>query len=229
MGVMYLGHGDRACRFCGISVRKYSEAYDQPVSESENFFAMASIGGFVPGWTLVCPKKHHLNLAGLYETAEFMDFSAKVADTVARAYSEEVVVFEHGCQHPGSLTGCGADHAHLHLVPFSGSLEAAVRQYDFSDEWIETGAGHVDRLLRGKEYLLMSQSVQHLKTGSLVRVLETPRSQYFRSALGNALGLRHVADYHGYPLIELAARTATRLRAEFQVGSGVSGVFGEVA
>ena len=107
----------QVCRFCGISDRMHGENFNLPIAESEHFFAMASIGSFVPGWTLVCPKRHYLNLADFYETAEFVEFSSRVGSAVVQAYGAPVVAFEHGCRHAGSLTGCGTDHAHLHLVP----------------------------------------------------------------------------------------------------------------
>jgi diadenosine tetraphosphate (Ap4A) HIT family hydrolase len=205
------------CHFCEIPNRINAEEFDLPIAESEHFFAVASIGGFVPGWTLVCPKEHCLNLAGLYETPEFAEFSSRVGSAVGHAYGEKVVVFEHGCRQAGSLTGCGTNHAHLHLVPFNGSLKAAVRHFDPTGQWTTGRARDVNLLVAGQEYLLMAESLRSLNTAALMRVMEIPRSQYFRLALASALGLEaSKADYRAYPFVDLATQAASRLRADLQ-------------
>jgi diadenosine tetraphosphate (Ap4A) HIT family hydrolase len=208
---------DRMCRFCGIPNRIDAEKFDIPIAESEHFFAVASIGGFVPGWTLVCPKEHYLNLADLYGTAEFVEFSNRVGSAVSHAYGEPVVVFEHGCRHPGSLTGCGTNHAHLHLVPFRGSLEAVVRHFDPTGQWIAGRAQDVNLRVTGEEYLLMADSIKDLNMAALMRAVEVPQSQYFRIALASALGLdASRANYRAYPFVDLATQTASRLRADLR-------------
>src|ERR1017187_169925 len=201
----------QVCRFCGISDRMHGENFNLPIAESEHFFAMASIGSFVPGWTLVCPKRHYLNLADFYETAEFVEFSSRVGSAVVQAYGAPVVAFEHGCRHAGSLTGCGTDHAHLHLVPFYGNLGAAVRQFDPTSQWIAGRARDVNRLVGDQEYLLMAESVQGLGAAALMGPVEGPPSQYFRLALATALGQESRANYRVYPFTELATQTASRL------------------
>jgi diadenosine tetraphosphate (Ap4A) HIT family hydrolase len=193
-----------------------TDGFDLPIAESDHFFALPSVGSFVPGWTLVCPKEHHLNLAGLYGTAEFVEFSSRVASAISHAYGDTVVVFEHGCRRAGSLTGCGTDHAHLHLVPFQGSLEAAVRQFDAASQWVAGRAQDVNRLLGDREYLLMADSLPDLRAAALFRAVEAPQSQYFRLALATALGLRSMANYRAYPFAELAVQAASRLRADLQ-------------
>jgi diadenosine tetraphosphate (Ap4A) HIT family hydrolase len=213
MDAKHVGRPDQACRFCGIRNLKYAESYDAPVAESDHFFAVPSLGGFVPGWTLVCPKEHCLNLAGVYGTEEFAAFSRGVASALARSFGAPVVVFEHGCRRGGSLTGCGTDHAHLHLVPFRGSLEAAVRDFDPSGEWIAGNARDLNMLVGLNEYLIMAESFDDLYGAALVRSVDVPRSQYFRLAIAEALGLSAIADYRHYPFTELARLTASRLIA----------------
>jgi diadenosine tetraphosphate (Ap4A) HIT family hydrolase len=208
---------DRACRFCGIPNWINAEKFDLPIAESEHFFAVASIGGFVPGWTLVCPKEHCLNLAGLYGTAEFVEFSNRVGSAVSHAYGGPVAVFEHGCRHAGSLAGCGTDHAHLHLVPFRESLAAVVRHFDPTGKWITGRAQDVNLLVGDQEYLLMANSIKDLSRAALMRGVEVPQAQYFRIALASSLGLEESrANYRAYPFIDLATQTASRLHADLR-------------
>lgn len=205
-----------ACRFCSLCGAHNRAVFDAPVSESQSHFAIASIGGFVPGWTLVCPKDHVLNLGKLYQTPELLEFSDHIARALWRIHNRRVVVFEHGARASGSLTGCGTNHAHLHLVPFGQSLREAVRRFDPNRGWIEAPAQDVDAFVGNLEYLLMAESVEALNTAAYICGVQSPQSQYFRRAIAHALQQEHLSNYRTHPFFELAIRTASRLRAEFE-------------
>lgn len=57
---------DRAhsCRFCEI-VRNAERrsAVDEPWMANAQYMAISSVGALVPGWTLIVPLAHRLNLA----------------------------------------------------------------------------------------------------------------------------------------------------------------------
>src|SRR4051794_17392481 len=92
--------------------------WDLEILRTERFVALPSVGALVPGWTLVVPRRPLRNLSETspQERTEL----AQIADTIAHALGmkgEHVYCFEHGSCEAGSLTGCGVDQAHLHIVP----------------------------------------------------------------------------------------------------------------
>src|SRR2546425_8909742 len=95
------------CRFCSIRHGHffYGTA-DLPIHATRDYFAMASIGGFVEGWTLVVPNDHCLSLRDLYAVDSFTDFVTRTVRTVEGLYGPSVI-FEHGANHSGSPTSCG--------------------------------------------------------------------------------------------------------------------------
>lgn len=201
------------CRFCAIASGQAKTAHDRIVMETDEYFAIASVGGFVDGWTLVCPKAHAFNLADDMRSRVFHDFVAMVSDAVAEAYGS-VVAFEHGARAAGSLTGCGTDHAHLHLVPFSGSIVEAVKESAAGRMWTDVSASEVSEFTGSREYLLMTDEPVRLAASVSVSVVEKPESQFFRRIIAEKLGLSSVADYRRHPFFDRAAETAERVASQ---------------
>ncbi|MCE4543408.1 MULTISPECIES: HIT family protein [unclassified Caballeronia] len=198
------------CRFCRIGAGEAHLSHDRVLMESDDYYAIASIGGFVEGWTLVCAKRHTLNLSGDYRQPAFEAFASDVASVVSSAYGQ-VVIFEHGVRTHGSLTGCGTDHAHLHLVPFSGSFVQCVLEGDRDRAWIRGSARDIDGWTRGSEYLLMADSVGALATSSYVSLVKRPESQFFRKILAASVGVSEQSDYRLFPFADRTERTAQRV------------------
>lgn len=198
------------CRFCQIGAGHAYFDHDRILMESENYFAVASIGGFIEGWTLVCTKRHVLNLSADYCSDEFMAFSIKVADAVSAAYGQ-LKVFEHGVQQSGSLTGCGTDHAHLHLVPFKNSLVQQVLEVSSDQLWIRTAAQDAKKIADGREYLLMADSPADLAEKSYLSIVNQPQSQFFRRIMASYLGMDHEANYRDFPFQDKAESTVRQL------------------
>ncbi|HEX4463469.1 MAG TPA: HIT domain-containing protein [Solirubrobacterales bacterium] len=113
-----------ACRFCDHLEAGTSESLNwRVVAETDRLVAVPSVGALVPGWLLLIPKTHALNLAefaaGTWATLEHE------IETIARRWEAvfgPLTWFEHGPVRPGTPTGCSIDHAHLHLVPL-GSMD----------------------------------------------------------------------------------------------------------
>ena len=128
---------NRNCCMCSIleGNRRYGDA-DRILWESDNFFAIASIGGFIKGWTLIVPKAHQLNLRECYATAEFQTFVRDVSQKVNSVFGS-TIFFEHGAREEGSIIGCGVDHAHLHIVPSEDSLLSSIAEQSALDSWRE--------------------------------------------------------------------------------------------
>lgn len=201
------------CRFCRIGAGEARFDYDRIILETKDYFAVASVGGFIEGWTLVSAKRHVLNLSSDYKAAAFQDFTAEVADVVSRTYGD-LVVFEHGVNRTGSLTGCGTDHAHLHLVPFSGNFVSKVIGFDPLRDWRVMPANEIEVISNGREYLMMSTSPEDLSTSCHVSMVDQPTSQFFRKVLASNLGLTEQSDYRLFPFVDRAISTMRKVTAE---------------
>ena len=53
----------------------------------------------------------------------FYEFINECIDVIKKTYSvDKVIVFEHGANKFGSMTACGTNHSHIHIVPLNDSL-----------------------------------------------------------------------------------------------------------
>ena len=140
---------------------KPDEPWDEVLFESANFVAMPTRGSLVEGWLLVVPKEHHY-CVGAFAAAlitEFQLFRREVQQRLESIYGS-VVAFEHGAAGSGRPAGCGVDHAHLHLVPWSGSFAATVTSYGVQDfEWQEIDDLHTLSAIHQsrKDYLFFEE------------------------------------------------------------------------
>ena len=89
------------------------------VCHTKNFFVIAAIGAFVPGYLMIVSKKLISSYALLEESEldEFYWLINQVRKSVETTYKKKVVLFEHG------MCACvgGLDRAHLHLMPIDVS------------------------------------------------------------------------------------------------------------
>ncbi len=198
------------CRFCRIiHGHDTSSPVDAPFLESESYVAIASIGALIEGWSLVVPREHCLSLRDHYRDLEFTAFRKAVASRVMSEYGP-TVMFEHGPNHCGSPTGCGTDHAHLHIVPSQFPVTAALHESGIAF-WMRARASELPCLLEGSEYLFFSDSAaDDDPLGFFLRVTE-PSSQFFRKAIARAIGKEAASDYKTHPHLDLSVRTRERL------------------
>lgn len=205
---------DNECRICALmsgSIPK--QGYDQAWAENDHHFAMASVGALVLGWSLVFPKVHALNLLKNFTDPSFWRFVGSAHAAVEKRFGRSVI-FEHGCQYNGSVTGCGTSHAHLHIVPLSAGLVEASKNYDPSLTWLSCKAKDIPRLVGGDEYLFVADSYDGENTPGAVTLLSEGRSQYFRRVIANMLGRSSEYDYKTHPHADLATRSTFLLRAD---------------
>lgn len=217
------GHGESlfSCRFCGHYAEGDSDSVDAPWLKDSDYFAIVSKGALVPGWSLVCPATHHVNLARQYSSSRFWTFAARAAAIVGRRYGT-VRVFEHGPSREGSLTGCGADHAHLHLAPLSFEISVAAKRQDASLEWRTCRAADVKQKANGSEYLFVSDNFAGEETSGILCLLDSPRSQFFRRVIADTLGVAHLYDYKRHPMLDIGLASREALVAEVKA-AGDSG------
>lgn len=205
------------CKFCNVvSLHEKQFNADQILFETEHFFAISSIGGFIPGWVLVCTKSHQLNLSTLYANNLFLEFVSKTQEIISKKYGA-CVFFEHGAITEGSKTACGANHAHLHIVPFDQSIQALAILQDASLIWDECEIEHVSQYSDGAEYFFCADKFVGNKTNGLISILEQPQSQFFRRLLAEAVGLAEFYDYKRYPFEDISIDTTKRLVDAFAI------------
>ncbi len=184
-----------------------------PVAETERFVAVPSIGPLVPGWLLVLPKWHALNLASL--TA--MDMAALENDLqeIGSIWSDTfgpLTMFEHGPREFSSAVGCGVDHAHMHLVPLGAiDLLAVAKRHLPTLKWQEIDSLHA--VNHGKDadkpYLYL-----RMPTGrSFVSRASHIPSQALRRALAAEQDRGDEYDWKAFSRLEVVHQTLARVEA----------------
>lgn len=212
---------DTDCRICTVlASEKPATAVDQILAENDNYFAVSSIGGFIPGWTLIFPKAHILNLSNDYARSEFLSFATHVTNVVSAEYGR-CVVFEHGSNSHNSATSCGVHHAHMHIVPFSENIELLALQESEDLLWKRSQLNEVSSMANGGEYLFCSNSFDALATKGVISLLNSPKSQFFRKVLARATGFLNMYDYKQYKFNEVSENTTQRLAKKFAMAAVV--------
>lgn len=202
-----------SCRFCElISSKQMQAAVDVPWLADQEYMALVSIGSLVPGWSLVCPTNHGLNLSERYRDARFWAFSTQVVNVVRGTYGD-VRVFEHGTVAHDSATSCGTAHAHLHVVPLQFSLAIESMRFDLERHWQPCFASEIGDVTAGREYLFVADQFSRERTAGLLSILGQQTSQFFRRVIAARLGMSQWFDYRRYPMQEIADASVSRLRA----------------
>lgn len=215
-------HTTNTCRFCSIGAKASTASLvDKPWLEDDHYYAIASIGALVPGWSLIVPKKHSYNLVGHLENADFYKFVEAAASRIERTYGS-VAVFEHGSVAADSATSCGTAHAHLHLVPLTTTLSHAAVEADSSLPWAQACIADLPQKVLGKEYLFVADRYDRERTSGLVATLSEGRSQFFRRIIAASLGRPEEYDYKVYPQLDIATRTAIALSHDVGLNSQVA-------
>jgi diadenosine tetraphosphate (Ap4A) HIT family hydrolase len=91
--------------------------YNRLVAHSDNFFIIAAIGAFIPGYLMLVSKKLIPSLALIEDDQvdELKWLIQQCSDALSKTYNKNVAIFEHG------MCACigGLDRAHLHIMPVS--------------------------------------------------------------------------------------------------------------
>lgn len=191
-----------------------SEAlWDREILRTERFVAVPSAGSLVAGWTLVVPRRPMLNLSQI--TSEERQELGSIATSIANRLGEggqEVYFFEHGSRVVGSLTGCGVDQAHLHIVPLPFDLiAAATARTDAGITWraAPDTALPLDSLPAEGEYIaLWSKGDRRTMIGAV----KEPVSQWIRRVIADELGIGAEWNYRTHPQPNRVRETLALLR-----------------
>jgi len=198
----------------------YTSTVDRILFEDEDYFAVSSIGGFIPGWALVFPKTHKLNLSKEYTNPVFLKFASHVTQIVSSEYGA-CVIFEHGSTTENSATSCGVNHAHMHIVPFSKNIELLALQETDNLLWKQANIAEISSFANGNEYLFCANAFEDISTIGSFSKVTNPRSQFFRQLLAKATGFGDMYDYKRYRFEEVSIATADRLSQKFHIPSSV--------
>lgn len=201
------------CKICRIVAGQTQRSFDRPIFESPSYFAIVSVGALVPGWLLIFPKEHTPNLRDHYARGEFIAFRREVASSLQDHFFEPVRMFEHGPVSENSKVGCGVDHAHLHLVPLSFSLETLAHADASEKRWIKARASDIPSLSVDQEYLVCGDHPSEPNPGITFATLQRPESQYFRRLIATQLGRSEEFDYNAHmqlPTVNETGRVLTK-------------------
>jgi diadenosine tetraphosphate (Ap4A) HIT family hydrolase len=191
------GHSPN-CRFCTLPERW------RIVLEAPHFFVLMGLGPMVPGYSIIITREHSSCFAALpkQNLDEFVSVLGAVQESQRIVFGDSRF-FEHGRN--GGCLPHGHDedlcyHAHMHVLPASVDLVAAVRvdyETETLDSWrqltIQTQGGTIP-------YLLMQNG------GSIELVLDPKRlpGRYLRTkAAEQLLGDGLYADWQAIPAYEL--------------------------
>ena len=188
---------EKKCRFCGI-VKKQRNEYgvvDSPFLVNEKFFSLVSIGAFICGWTLLICKEHIYNLHDFYCKKEFYDYLYKHIKLLRQKlhWDKKVLVFEHGANRCNSLVACDTSHAHLHIIPWDGSI---LNEIMSEHEWKCVKWRDVSVQIQDQEYWLYCENPEAGdEADTYIHIVDQPESQYFRRVLAEKIGLEGEYTY----------------------------------
>lgn len=212
-------HSTPSCRFCDIfSGTMTTQGIDQPWLSDSKYVAIVSVGALVPGWSLISPIAHATNMSPSFDDSEFWSFTSKAENILRNRYGK-ICVFEHGAQFSGSRTGCGTDHAHLHMVPLDFSLSQEAIRFDPALVWKRCPISEIAINTNGREYLFVSDDFRGQETIGLLCILEAPISQYFRKVIATRNGMSDFYNYRHFPMLEIAASSAAQLHMDVTAAS----------
>ena len=91
--------------------------YDTVLWDLGDVVVTPTLGSIIPHWFLVIPRTRVLNMASWlqWNRSASHRYLRQVARRVGRS-ADEIIWFEHGTAAVNGITGCGVDHAHMHLL-----------------------------------------------------------------------------------------------------------------
>lgn len=189
-----------ACAMCAaIAAGPEAPEWDRALIETDSFVVIPSLGAMIEGWLLIAPKAHFLSLASMPARMmfEFEELKARVGDRLTQSYGS-VTFFEHGPCASNSLTGCGVDHAHLHAVPVPPGVPVATASHLPRNVSLGPGtfADCRQAVSSSRDYLYFEGN-----EGTFVAIADSFKSQTFRRAIGDLLGMGEKSDWRTHPHI----------------------------
>ncbi|WP_461434354.1 hypothetical protein [Hoeflea alexandrii] len=191
--------------------------YDTVLFEVGDCVVTPTLGSIIPNWLLVVPTRPAINFTEWYRGTGVnpQDLIQEVSSTLGLEL-ERIIWFEHGPNGAGSITGCGVDHAHIHVLvdpPFSFQTFGAAVRAD-SDRWIPFDTSCVyDQMSIEESYMVIGSD-----KSAIARIgVEDLGSQYLRRAIASLVQMPHAWNYRTHAHIGNVRRTVKTLAQ--QIGS----------
>lgn len=204
------------CTFCAELNKGSDRArWNRPLAMTEHFVVVPSLGSLVEGWVLIVPKDHFLSMGAMRVglRSEIDTLEQRIKDSLHAQYGKPVIAFEHGPSAAKHGTGCGVDHAHLHLVPTECDvLKYALPLVPGPTTWACSGkdngwAARTEAYNNGQDYL-------YLKPDGKEPVIASSSdfgSQVFRRAISKYLGRESEFNWRDHPRIDTVLQTIQTL------------------
>ncbi len=195
------------CRFCRIFQGVYSSmSINHPILQNEKYMVLASVGAFLEGWILVIPRKHDFSMRNHYLDADFVSITNEIIKRINEVYGNRCIIFEHGANHEGSVTSCGTNHAHLHILPYQGSILGEMQKSGYL--WEECHIDNIDSEVGKGEYWFYAEDVTDIRrTKGYIHKIRKTESQFFRKLLAREEGCEDHFDYKKYDFMEISEKT----------------------
>ena len=118
---------------------KKIKLYNRLVASTKNFFAIAAIGAFVPGYLMLISKEMIPSFSLIKDeyTDELKWFIKSIQQVIEKTYNRKVISFEHG------MCACvgGLDRAHLHFMTVSQNVSDEVIKKSINKALLNRKAG----------------------------------------------------------------------------------------
>lgn len=186
--------------------------YDTVLWDLGEVVVTPTLGSIIPHWVLAIPRDPAVNIARWSkDPQEPLHLISQIA-SVAGYKLDQILWFEHGAPSIGAVTGCGVDHAHLHLLlqpPFSfEEFKAASRAAALID-WQEGNGNPYETLRPDASYLVAGSSKRYF----LAKDTDSVGSQFFRRIVASLAGVPNYWDYKRYSHLQNVKATLAHAKA----------------
>lgn len=202
------------CRFCNI-IHEHEAPFgevDIPFLYNKDYSSLISIGSFIDGWSLIVPTEHSYNMRLHYQKDMFFFYLQQHMDVLKNQQyldGADYIAFEHGANRCGSLTSCGTNHAHLHVIPTKIDIIDSIQK---DRVWNTCKWTDVADKVKDHEYLLYCNEPQEKESARILfHIVEQPESQYFRRKLNEALCDSGNYDYKEEPRLDYSVDIRRRI------------------
>lgn len=205
---------DNGCEICQEFASRTCPFLSPPkcrlLYDGADFAVFPSLGSFVEGYLLVCPKDHIPSSAWLdQEGLSNLERLLTTVKHIVRNHYTDPVVFEHGMTKCGENAGGCIDHAHLHVVPGTVDLVGILAEQfvpEVLSNWLELSTW------RTRPYLL----AQPNRGPTIIcEVRGSLPGQFLRRRVAAALGVPDIWDWGAYLGIREIHQTIERLAPAF--------------
>lgn len=170
--------------------------HDRPLLQTPDWVVAPTLGAVIPNWLLAIPRETALSFRE-WRSVTGRSPPCVVEEIISHLHlsGDEVIWFEHGPRAKGTVVGCGADYAHLHLLirpsfSFSDFLNEAITRSGLDWQVLNSDSGY-SRLGEDSSYLIAGSGDRVAFAEDVDRV----GSQFFRKIVASLVGLPETWDY----------------------------------